>query len=83
MHAERMLYAQRCCWCNKRGRVDGRHPDPCLVDFEEICHERVEVDVGISKVVERELFPVPERRQLWPPPRAKTWLADLHLELCI
>jgi hypothetical protein len=82
MHAERVLYAQRCGWCDKRGRVDGRHPDPCLVDFEEICHERVEVDVGIGKVVEGELFPVPKwESQLWPARRRG--LADLHLELCI
>ncbi len=29
----------------KRGRVDGRHPNPCLVDFEEVGDEGVEVDI--------------------------------------
>jgi len=40
-------------------RVNGGHPDSRLVDFEEICNERVEVDVSIGEVVESELLPVP------------------------
>ena len=36
----------------KRRRVDGRHPDPSLVDFEQVGDEGVEVDVRIRKVVE-------------------------------
>lgn len=45
--------------CNKRRRVDGRHPDASFVDFEKIGHERVEVDVRIRKVVEGQLLPIP------------------------
>ncbi len=45
----------------KRGRVDGRHPDACLVDFEQLRHERVEVDVSFGKVIEGQLLPVPGR----------------------
>jgi hypothetical protein len=54
-----MWYAQGCCWRNERGWIDCRHPNPGLVDLEEIRHKRVEVDVGIGKVIEGELFPVP------------------------
>lgn len=33
------------CW------VDGGHPDTGLVDLEELCNERVEVDVCVSKII--------------------------------
>jgi hypothetical protein len=41
------------------GRVDRRHPDAGLVDFEEVGDEGVEVDVGVGEVVEGELLPIP------------------------
>ena len=43
----------------KRRRIHGRHPDPSLVDLEKIRDQAVEVDVGVRKVVEGQLFPVP------------------------
>ena len=42
----------------KGGRVDGRHPDPSLIDLEQIRDERVEVDIRIREVVEGQLLPV-------------------------
>lgn len=49
-------------WTGEGGRVDGRHPDSGLVDFEEVGDKGVEVDVGVGEVVEGQLFPVPEAR---------------------
>jgi hypothetical protein len=46
-------------WAGERGGVDGRHPDAGFVDFEEVCDEGVEVDVGVCEVVECEFLPVP------------------------
>jgi hypothetical protein len=47
---------RRAC---ERRRINCRHPNPSLVDLEQICDERVEVDISIGKVVESELFPIP------------------------
>ena len=48
-----------CSWSGEGGRIDSGHPDACLVDFEEIGHKRIEINVGIRKVVKGELLPVP------------------------
>jgi hypothetical protein len=39
-------------WCGEGSWIDGRHPNAGLVDFEEVGHERVEINVGIREVVE-------------------------------
>lgn len=39
----------------KRRRVDGRHPDAGLEGPEQRVHQRVEVDILLRIVVEREL----------------------------
>lgn len=39
-------------------RVDGRHPDSCLVHLEEVCDEGVEVDVLGGKEVEGQFLAV-------------------------
>ena len=44
---------------DERGGVDGRHPDSGLVDLEQVCDQRVEVDVRVREVVEGEFLPVP------------------------
>ena len=46
-------------WAGEGGRVDSGHPDTSLIDFEEICDERIEVDVGVCEVIECEFLPVP------------------------
>ncbi len=43
----------------ERCRVDGRHPDACLVDLEELGDERIEVDVCVSKVIKGQFLPIP------------------------
>ena len=47
---------RRAC---ERGRINRRHPNPSLVDLEQICDKGVEVDISIGKVVESELLPIP------------------------
>ena len=39
--------------------VNGRHPDAGFVNFEQVSYERVEVDIGVGKVKEGQLLPVP------------------------
>lgn len=51
--------AEGRCRGDERRWVDGRHPDPGLVDLEEVGDQGVEVDVGVGKVVESKFFPVP------------------------
>ena len=57
-HSTGSLKASRG-WCHERGGVDGGHPNSGLVDLEQVGNQRVEIDVGISKIVKRELLPVP------------------------
>ena len=40
--------------------VDSGHPDTRFVYFEEIGDQRIEIDVRVGKVKERELLPIPE-----------------------
>ena len=44
---------------DERGRIDGRHPDPGLVDFEQIRHQGIEIDIRVGEVVECQFLPVP------------------------
>jgi hypothetical protein len=46
-------------WTGKGGRINGRHPDSGLVNFEQVGNEGVEIDIGVGEVVECELLPVP------------------------
>lgn len=65
----------------ERSRVDSGHPDAGLIDFEEICDKRVEVDVGVSEVVESKFLPVPAHLLGQILRSAKQ--SNSHLELCI
>jgi hypothetical protein len=53
------LDSQRGSWGLERGRIDGRHPDASLVDFEQVGDQVVEIDVVVGKVVEGELLAIP------------------------
>ena len=55
--AARCLQTQ--CRTRKGSGVDSRHPDARLVDLEEVCDQRVEVDVGVGEVVECQFLPIP------------------------
>ena len=55
-----MWYAQGRRWRNEGSWIDRRHPNPRLIYLEEIRNKRVEIDIGIGKIIEGELFPVPE-----------------------
>jgi hypothetical protein len=44
------------------GRVDRRHPDAGLVDFEQVSDQGIEVDVGVCEVVEGELLAIPKMK---------------------
>ena len=52
---------QSSCWCLEGRGIDCRHPDSGFVDFEQICDERVEIDVFVGKIIKGKFFPVPNR----------------------
>lgn len=56
-NATRGLKTQRRA--SKRRRVDGRHPNPGLVDFEQVGDQGIKVNVSVSEIVERQLLPIP------------------------
>ena len=45
--------------CDKRRRVDGGHPNSSFVNLEKVGNEGIEVNIGVSKVIESEFLPVP------------------------
>jgi hypothetical protein len=47
--------------CERSG-VDRGHPNACFVDLEEVGDQGIEVDVGVSEVVECQLLPIPGQR---------------------
>lgn len=59
LSTERRLQTKRGSRSLEGGRVDSRHPNSRLVDFEEVGDEGVEVDVAVGEVVEGELLAVP------------------------
>ena len=50
---------QACNRRRERGRIDSRHPDASLVDFEQIRYQGIEIDVRVGEVVEGQFLPVP------------------------
>lgn len=65
----------------KRRRIYCRHPNSRFVDLEEVSNQRIEIDVGISKIIERQFFPIP--RGLLVDLIAETFSSHLHLKLRI
>jgi hypothetical protein len=57
-HTTRCLQAKS--WTSERSGIDSRHPNPRLVYLEQVCYKRVEIDIGVRKIVERQLFPIPK-----------------------
>lgn len=43
----------------ERCRIDSRHPNSGLVDLEQIGYQRVEVDIGVRKVIKGQFLPIP------------------------
>lgn len=57
-------HVERTSGCDKRCRIDRRHPDSGLVDLKEVRHQRIEIDIRIGKIVEGEFLPVPLAKML-------------------
>ena len=48
-------------WGSERCWVDRGHPDPSLVDLEEVGDQGVEINIRIGEIVERQFLPVPKQ----------------------